>query len=135
MRFARSAVSVVAFAFVAASCRDNGTGPEEEMVVTGRFGGGIAEMQVASASIYFQVRCDTFNAKPPLVTDADGRFVLTLIPRPGNESRHATLYGTVAGGRISGSVEIVFPTFVRTETFELVRGGRPNYQALSCHIP
>jgi hypothetical protein len=135
MRFSRSSVRVAALACVAASCRGNSAGPNGQNVVSGRFGSGGAEMQVTPTFIYFQVRCDTFNAKPPLVTDADGRFVLTLVPRPGNASRHATLHGTVVGGRITGSVEIVFPTFVRTDSIAIVRGVRPGYQNLSCAMP
>ncbi|MCC6242414.1 MAG: hypothetical protein IT353_06210 [Gemmatimonadaceae bacterium] len=119
---------------VAAGCHIGSTGPDDAHRVTGRFGGGVSDMQVTRTSMYFQVRCDTFDGKRP-VPDADGRFVLDLVPRAGNESRHATLQARISGDSISGSVVIEFPSFVRTDTFAIVRGARPNYQVLSCHMP
>ena len=134
MRCGLRSLRVLFYLLAAGACHRESTAPDREPAFSVRYGGGVSEMRVGPASIYFQVRCDTFDGKRP-VPDADGRFVLALEPRPQNWSLHATLRGKISGDSISGIVDVVYPTGVRKDTVRIVRGVPPNYQVLSCRIP
>lgn len=133
MRWIPRSLCLALLGGVGSGCHSANTAPEGALI--GRFGAGVAEVDAKASSIYVRLRCDTFDAKGPLVPDADGRFAIELTPRPGNESRIGTLQGVVDGNVIRANATIVFPTFVRTAQVDVVRGGKPNYDNLSCHVP
>lgn len=126
-----AAGATVAAALVA--CAERSTAPAGALV--GRFGGLAAEISLSASVVDVRLGCGLYRGVGPITPDAEGRFEVALVPRPGNPMRSATLRGTTDRATIDAEITIVHAEGQGTSRFSVRKGVAPEYSFLSCTVP
>lgn len=133
MRVAGALLASTLLACTLGSCAHQTTEPAGALV--GRFGGMAAEISLSSSVVDVRLGCGLYRGVGPVTPDAEGRFVLALVPRPGNPMRSATLRGTTDRATIDAEMTIVHAEGEATSSFIVRKGVAPDYSILSCIVP